>query len=102
MRCVFFSEIGFHFNQALRAKLKSRQAYNWALDEWQRLYALYKKDPENNSRPNEMLLRRRFNAIKRIESPYMFEVAKCAPQQAIRNIGKAYVNHWRDPNGMRV
>ena len=33
---------------------------------------------------------------------YMLEVAKCAPQQAIRNIGKAYVNHWRDPNGMRV
>ncbi|MBO7173338.1 MAG: transposase [Burkholderiaceae bacterium] len=75
----------------------ARKAYNWALDEWQRLYALYKKDPENNSRPNEMLLRRRFNAIKRIEFPYMLEVTKCAPQQAIRNLGKAYVNHWRDP-----
>ena len=75
----------------------ARKAYNWGIDEWQRLYQLHKTDPLKNPQPNEMLLRRRFNAIKRTEFPYMLEVTKCAPQQALRNLGTAYKNHWRNP-----
>ena len=68
----------------------ARKAYNWGVDEWPRLYALHKADPSNHPKPDEMLLRRLFNAIKRKQFPYMLEVTKCAPQQALRNLGRAY------------
>ena len=80
----------------------ARKAYNWGVDEWPRLYALHKADPSNHPKPDEMLLRRLFNAIKRKQFPYMLEVTKCAPQQALRNLGRAYTNHWRDPKRFQL
>lgn len=61
----------------------SRFAYNWALAEWQRQFAIGEK-------PNEAALRRQFNAIKPIEFPWILDLPKSVPQQAIKNVGRAY------------
>lgn len=61
----------------------SRFAYNWALAEWQRQF-------EAGEKPNEAALRRHFNAIKPIEFPWILDLPKSVPQQAIKNVGRAY------------
>jgi len=61
----------------------SRFAYNWALAEWQRQY-------QAGEKPNEAALRRQFNAIKPIEFPWILDLPKSVPQQAIKNVGRAY------------
>ena len=67
----------------------ARYAYNWALDEWKRLYELGEK-------VNEGILRKRLNAIKHEKYPWMLEVTKCAPQLAIKNdLNNAFRNFFR-------
>ncbi|CAK0765614.1 transposase [Gammaproteobacteria bacterium] len=63
----------------------ARFAYNWALAEWQRQY-------EAGEKPNETKLRKQLNAIKKEQFPWMTEVSKTAPQQAIKNLGRAFQN----------
>jgi putative transposase len=76
-----------------RAAGTARFAYNWALAEWQRQYQASLADPAL-PKPNEMALRRRLNAIKRIEFPWMLEVTKNAPQMAIMQLGRAFENFF--------
>lgn len=66
----------------------ARFAYNWALAEWERLYMA--GEPRS-----ELLLRRKLNAIKDEQFPWMREVTKNAPQQAIKNLGRAYTYYMR-------
>lgn len=67
----------------------SRFAYNWALLEWKRQYELRK---ENSSLPaiSQTVLRKQLNAIKGEQFPWMKEVTKCAPQEAVIDLGKAF------------
>ncbi|HET6275608.1 MAG TPA: RNA-guided endonuclease TnpB family protein [Candidatus Cybelea sp.] len=65
----------------------ARFAYNWALAEWQRQHAASKH-------PNEIAMRRSLNAVKHEQFPWMREVTKNAPQQAIKNLGRAYANFF--------
>ncbi len=67
----------------------ARFAYNWALTEWQRLYAAGEK-------PSEIALRKALNAIKHEQFPWMREATKNAPQQAIKNLGRAYAGFFED------
>lgn len=71
----------------------ARLAYNWGLEMWQQQYQAHKENPDN-PKPTEMSLRRQLNAIKREKFPFMLEVTKCAPQQAIKDLGKAFKNFW--------
>ena len=71
----------------------ARLAYNCGLEMWQQQYQAHKENPDN-PKPTEMLLRRQLNAIKREKFPFMLEVTKCAPQQAIKDLGKAFKNFW--------
>ena len=66
----------------------ARFAYNWALDQWQKEYAL-------GNKPTEAKLRKALNAIKQAEFPWMQEVTKVAPQQAIKNLGNAYTRFFK-------
>ena len=68
------------FRQCIGA---SRFAYNWALAEWQR-------QVEAGKKPNEAALRRQFNVIKPVEFPWILDLPKAVPQQAIKNVGRAY------------
>ena len=61
----------------------SRFAWNWALAEWKRQY-------EAGQKPKEAALRRQLNACKRDDFPWMLEVSKAVPQQAIKNLGAAF------------
>lgn len=66
-----------------RASGTARFAYNWALAEWQRQY-------QEGGKPSEAALRRQLNDIKGAQFPWMLEVTKNAPQQAIKNLGAAF------------
>jgi putative transposase len=70
-----------------------RFAYNWALTEWQRQYAVWKAD-NNQPKPSQAVLRRQLNAIKREQFPWMLEVTKNAPQMAIMQLGDAFKNFF--------
>lgn len=66
----------------------ARFSYNWALSEWQKQY-------QNGEKPNEAKLRRQLNAIKKDQFPWMQEITKVAPQQAIKNLGNAFMRFFQ-------
>jgi putative transposase len=66
-----------------RAAGTARFAWNWALAEWRKQYAA-------GDKPSEVSLRRQLNAIKRAQFPWMFDVTKCAVQEAIIDLGMAF------------
>ena len=70
-----------------RASGTARFAYNWALAEWKKQYFAGEK-------PSEASLRRKLNSIKNQQFPWMREVTKNAPQQAIKNLGTAFKNFF--------
>lgn len=65
----------------------ARFAYNWALAEWNRLH-------EAGEKTSQYDLRKRLNAIKRDEFPWMMNYTKCAPQNAIIDLGRAFDNFF--------
>ena len=76
----------------------ARFAYNWALGLWNDIYQLHKQDPDVAT-TSEAELRRALNALKREHYPWMLEVTKCAPQMAIKNLGKAFENFFAGRSG---
>ena len=76
----------------------ARFAYNWALGQWHDIYQLHKLDPDVVP-TSEAELRRALNALKREHYPWMLEVTKCAPQMAIKNLGKAFDNFFAGRSG---
>jgi putative transposase len=76
-----------------RAAGTARFAYNWALAEWQRQYEAWKAD-NSLPKPSQMALRRQLNAMKREQYPWMLEVTKCVPQEAIVQLGEAFKNFF--------
>ena len=66
-----------------RAAGTARFAYNWALKEWRRQY-------QAGGKPSDASLRRELNSIKRERFPWMFDVTKTAPQEAIIDLGMAF------------
>ena len=76
----------------------ARFAYNWALGLWHDIYQLHKLDPDV-APTSEAELRKALNALKREHYPWMLEVTKCAPQMAIKNLGKAFDNFFAGRSG---
>lgn len=67
----------------------ARYAYNWALE-------IKKKAMEaKEDIPTAMELHRRLNELKKSELPWMYEVSKCSPQEALRNCDLAFKNFFR-------
>ncbi|RZA21544.1 MAG: transposase [Proteobacteria bacterium] len=66
----------------------ARFSYNWALCEW-------KKDYESGLKPTDGKLRKKLNAIKKSDFPWMSDVTKNAPQEAIRDLGQAFKNFFQ-------
>jgi len=67
----------------------ARYTYNWGLQ--QKKLAMDAKIKI----PNNIELHRRLNALKPTEFPWMYDVSKCAPQEALRNLDKAFDNFFR-------
>ena len=67
----------------------ARFAYNWGLA---RAVAVYR---ETSKRPNAMQLHRELNALKPSDFPWMYQVSKCAMQEALRDLDNAYRHFFR-------
>src|SRR5438876_7698667 len=67
----------------------ARFAYNWGLARSQEVYRVTGK------RPTAIELHRELNQLKQTDFPWMYEVSKCAPQEALRDLDKAYKHFYR-------
>lgn len=67
----------------------ARFAYNWALALRIELYEKEKK------RTNAIEQHRLLNSLKGPEFSWMYEVSKCAMQEALRDLDKAFKNFFR-------
>jgi putative transposase len=66
-----------------------RWAYNWGLARKQEAYRA------TGTSPSAIDLHRALNALKPTQVPWMYEVSKCAPQEALRNLDTAFVQFFR-------
>jgi putative transposase len=67
----------------------ARFAYNWGLVRKQAAYKAGEKVP------SAIDLHRELNALKKTDYPWMYEVSKCAAQEALRDLDTAYKNFFR-------
>jgi putative transposase len=68
----------------------ARFAYNFGLVRCKEAYRTTGK------RPSAMELHKELNKLKPTDYPWMYEVSKCAPQEALRDLEKAYKNFFRN------
>ncbi|MHA2169949.1 MAG: RNA-guided endonuclease InsQ/TnpB family protein [Candidatus Kariarchaeaceae archaeon] len=66
----------------------SRFAWNWGLAQRQELYKWAKKSTNSIKQHKEL------NKLKRTQFPWMYEVSKCAPQEALRDLDRAFENFY--------
>jgi putative transposase len=71
----------------------ARFAWNRGLARWGQESALW-REYRCGPKPSEAALRRELNALKAGAFPWMREVTKNAPQQAIKNLGTAFKNFF--------
>jgi putative transposase len=67
----------------------ARWAYNWGLRVKQERYRATKQSP------SAIALHRELNALKKIAVPWMYQVSKCAPQEALWNLDAAFAQFFR-------
>jgi putative transposase len=67
----------------------ARWAYNWGLQVKKERYTATKTSP------TAIELHRELNALKKSEVPWMYEVSKCAPQEALWNLDAAFQQFFR-------
>lgn len=67
----------------------SRLAYNWGLAKWQ-------EDYKTGIKTNALDLKKQFNAIKKEQFPFVYEVSKYATQQPFIHLGLAFSKFFAD------
>jgi putative transposase len=67
----------------------ARYAYNWGLAREQEAYQA------TGTSPSAIDLHRELNARKKTELSWMYEVSKCAPQEALSNLDRAFAGFFR-------
>jgi len=67
----------------------ARFAFNWGLQKRIELYQQEKKST------NAIEQHRLLNSLKGTEFPWMYEVSKCAPQEALRDLDRSFQNFFR-------
>jgi putative transposase len=67
----------------------ARWAYNWGLQVKQDRYRVTKKSP------SAIDLHRELNTLKKTDIPWMYQVSKCAPQEALWNLDAAFQQFFR-------
>jgi putative transposase len=72
----------------------ARHVWNWGLETKQRAYK------ETGESPGAIELHRKLNELKKIPKsqdgkPWLYEVSKCAGQEALRNLDQAFTNFFR-------
>jgi putative transposase len=66
----------------------ARWAYNWGLALKQERYKTTRRSPTAKD------LHRELNVLKKTDVPWMYDVSKCAPQEALRNLDAAFSNFF--------
>ena len=69
----------------------SRFAYNWGLA--RRIERFEKKEGKEKF-TSAIEQHRELNVVKATEYPWMYETSKCAPQEALRDLERAFRNFW--------
>jgi putative transposase len=67
----------------------ARWAYNWGLEIRRQAYE------HGRQQENAISLHKLLNTLKPSAYPWLYEVSKCAPQEALRDLDRAYENWWR-------
>ena len=67
----------------------SRLAYNWGLAKWQEYY-------KQGIKKTHLDLKKEFNAIKKEQFPFVYEVSKYATQQPFTHLNLAFNKFFRD------
>jgi putative transposase len=70
----------------------ARKAYNWALND---RIKRFQKNEGKAKFTSAIEQHRELNKLKATEFPWMYEVSKCAPQEALRDCERAFKNFWR-------
>src|SRR5215472_8530445 len=74
-------------NYFARAAGTARFTFNWALAEWRRQY-------EAGEKPSAFALKKQFNAIRRAQFPWSYDVTKCAIEGAFMDVAAAFKNFF--------
>jgi putative transposase len=74
-------------NYFARAAGTARFTFNWAVAQWQQQY-------EAGGKPSALALRTHFNAIKKAQFPWVYEVTKCAVEGAFMDVAVAFKNFF--------
>lgn len=74
----------------LKSAGAARFAYNWGLRRKQEVYAMNQLPAPHIKNPTAIDLHRELNRLKKTDFPWFYEVSKCAPQEALRNLDKAF------------
>jgi len=77
----------------------ARFAWNWALA---RRIEKFQKNEGKAKFTNAVEQHRELNLMKKTEFPWMYEVSKCAPQEALRNLDKAFRAFWKGRKKKKV
>jgi len=67
----------------------ARFAYNWGLN------CKIKSYEETGKSPSAITFHKELCALKRSDFPWMYDVSKCAPQEALRDLDAAFNNFFR-------
>lgn len=67
----------------------ARFSWNWGLAKRKQEYE------ETGKSSNAIEQHRQLNALKKTDFPWLYEVSKAAPQEALRDLDKAYQNFFR-------
>jgi putative transposase len=89
---AYKTELDLNNRQVTACKRRAgaaRYAYNWGLARKQEAYNATGKSPSASD------LHRELNALKKTELPWMYQVSKCAPQEALRNLDTAFAHFFR-------
>ncbi len=70
-----------------RAAGTARFVFNWALSEWKRQY-------EAGEKPSALALKKQFNALRKEQFPWSYEVTKCAIEGAFIDVAAAFKNFF--------
>ncbi len=70
-----------------RAAGTARFTWNWALTEWQERY-------QKGEKPNGHLLKKSFNALRRVQFPWTYDVHRDATARPFADLQTAFINFW--------
>ena len=70
----------------------ARFTYNWGLEQRIKLY----KEQQGKARLTDAMKQHKLlNSLKKTQFPWMYQCSKCAPQEALRDLHRAFQNFYR-------